>query len=249
MARSEMVANTATQRKDPFRPVELDYHKGKHSNSTAKLNNCPPYSLPPAYLVNFSSFATSHNSGITASSTLNFSSSNNRKEERTDVKLSWSYTIVNGDQNLSFFIPNSSSESFPEPRILIQIIINYHISRMFGRKFRTDLMFLSGRLYAIAWSCHKLEYLNNSNRTEISRSCLKRASDLMRVELERSSVANNQNSALSQIHLDPNTSIASQSPTQARKIFFAGQQYDRDVASQPSSPVLEPEKDKKIPYR
>ncbi|GBC02579.1 hypothetical protein RclHR1_00470009 [Rhizophagus clarus] len=60
----------------------------------------------------------------------------------------------------------------------------------------------------------------------------------MRVELERSSVANNQNSALSQIHLDPNTSIASQSPTQD----------DRDVASQPSSPVLEPEKDKKIPY-
>ena len=51
----------------------------------------------------------------------------------------------------------------------------------------------------------------------------------MRVELERSSVANNQNSALSQIHLDPNTSIASQSPTQG---IIMSRAFDNSLADQ-----------------
>ncbi|CAB4438620.1 unnamed protein product [Rhizophagus irregularis] len=56
-----------------------------YSNSTVPSNNYPPdqnpYSLSLTYFFNSSSFATSHNSSITASSTLNFSSSDNRQEE------------------------------------------------------------------------------------------------------------------------------------------------------------------------
>ncbi|CAG8738041.1 2278_t:CDS:2, partial [Rhizophagus irregularis] len=59
-------------------PISFPSTVPYYSNSTVPSNNCPPdqnpYSLSPAYLFNSSSFATSHNSSITASSTLNFSS-------------------------------------------------------------------------------------------------------------------------------------------------------------------------------
>ncbi|CAB4475851.1 unnamed protein product [Rhizophagus irregularis] len=66
-------------------PISFPSTVPYYSNSTVLSNNCPPdqnpYSLSPTYLFNSSSFATSHNSSITASSTLNFSSSDNRQEE------------------------------------------------------------------------------------------------------------------------------------------------------------------------
>ncbi|CAB4395387.1 unnamed protein product [Rhizophagus irregularis] len=59
-------------------PISFPSTVPYYSNSTVPSNNCPPdqnpYSLSPAYLFNSSSFSTSHNSSITASSTLNFSS-------------------------------------------------------------------------------------------------------------------------------------------------------------------------------
>ncbi|CAB4417720.1 unnamed protein product [Rhizophagus irregularis] len=66
-------------------PISFPSTVPYYSNSTVPSNNCPPdqnpYSLSPTYLFNSSPFATSHNSSITASSTLNFSSSDNRQEE------------------------------------------------------------------------------------------------------------------------------------------------------------------------
>ncbi len=65
-------------------PISFSNATPYYSNSIVQSNNFPldqnPYSLPPTYLVNSSSFATSHNN-ITTSSTMNFSSSDNRQEE------------------------------------------------------------------------------------------------------------------------------------------------------------------------
>jgi hypothetical protein len=67
-------------------PISFSNATPYYSNAIVQPNNYnfpldqSPYSLPLTYLVNSSSFATSYNN-ITTSSTMNFSSSDNRQEE------------------------------------------------------------------------------------------------------------------------------------------------------------------------